>query len=237
MRSLALCLALATVVAATADAGPVIRLGTGADSVWILPPSGAVRDVVVFGHGWTTGDLSVWSAWLTHLRRGGSLVVFPQYQSSQGDSPIAALTAYRQGIVTAFRHLGKLRVPVIAVGKSYGGSVVFDYAAEARAWRVPAPVAVMSIFPALPIGGLPSVPLRPSVYVEVLVGDHDTVAGSAGADAFWRWLAAHPANRKQYVVVRSHGQFVATHEAPQQTTPAAQAAFWHPLDVLLNRVK
>jgi hypothetical protein len=89
----------------------------------------------------------------------------------------------------------------------------------------------------LPIGGVPNAPLRPSLYVELLVGDHDTVAGSAGADAFWRWLAAHPVSHKQYVVVRSHGQFVATHEAPQQTTPAAQAAFWHPLDVLLNRVK
>jgi pimeloyl-ACP methyl ester carboxylesterase len=95
----------------------------------------------------------------------------------------------------------------------------------------------LSIFPALPIGRLPSAPLQPSVYVEVLVGDHDTVAGSATADAFWQWLAANPANRKQYVVVRSHGHFVATHQAPQETTPAAQAAFWHPLDVLLNRVR
>jgi hypothetical protein len=81
------------------------------------------------------------------------------------------------------------------------------------------------------------VPLRPSVYVELLVGDHDTVAGSAGADAFWRWLAGHPSNRKQYVVVRSHGHFVATHDAPQQTTPVAQAAFWLPLDMLLDRAR
>jgi dienelactone hydrolase len=164
-------------------------------------------------------------------------VIYPRYRVSAADSSGAALAAFQAGIESAFRRIGGPRLPVVAVGKSFGGSAVFYYAASARAWGVPAPTAVLSIFPAGPIGALPPGRLSPQTYVELFVGDADMTAGSAGADAFWRWLSAHRSDRKRYVVIHSRPGFVANHDSAQRADPLARAAFWTPLDVLIARAR
>jgi hypothetical protein len=220
-----------------ADAGPgVVSVGRGADEVWLMRPTGAVRVVVVFVHGWTTGAPTVWAPWLRHLRARGALVIFPRFQSGTGDTPQTALVHLRHGIVAAFGRLGGVHVPVVALGKSYGGAAVFDYAGEARTWGVPVPVAVVSIFPAYPTGPLPPA-LAPSVFAEVMVGDADTIAGTGGANTFWNWLRPHPAASKRYITIRSRPGFTATHESAQLATAIARAVFWHPFDALLARVR
>jgi hypothetical protein len=215
--------------------GPNKPLGSGASEVWVLRPVGRVRSVVVFVHGWSTPLPSEgFAAWIAHLRARGSIVIYPRYRISVNDSSGAALAAFRQGIVTAFRSLGPVHVPIVALGKSFGGSAVFDYAAEARSWGVPGPVAVVSIFPAFPIdGSLPSAPLPPSDYVAIFVGDRDTVVGSTGADAFWQWLAGHPSARKHYIVVHSRPGFVANHNSAQRADPVARSIFWQPVDAVI----
>jgi hypothetical protein len=75
------------------------------------------------------------------------------------------------------------------------------------------------------------------MYVEILVGDHDTVVGTTGASVLWSWLGSHPSDEKRYVVVRSHPGFTATHNAPALTDASARAAFWRPLDLLLLRAR
>jgi acetyl esterase/lipase len=212
-------------------------VGTGAREVWVLWPAGRARSVVVFGHGWSTPLPSGFKPWVAHLRAGGSIVIYPRYRVSAGDSTGSALAAFQAGIENAFRSIGRRRLPVVAVGKSFGGSAVFYYAASARSWGVPAPAAVLSIFPALPIGALPPGRLSPATYVELLVGDADTTAGSAGADAFWRWLSGHRSDRKRYVVIHSRPGFVANHDSAQRSDPVARAIFWKPLDVLIARAR
>jgi acetyl esterase/lipase len=233
--------ALATLlVALVVGAGAVARvagdrLGSGASEVWVLRPSGHVRSVVVFAHGWST--VFPWqgfAVWVAHLRAKGNIVIYPRYRVSVNDSTASALAGFRQGLQIAFRSLGPLHVPVVALGKSFGGSAVFDYAAEARSWGLPAPVAVVSIFPALPIdGALPPAPLPAHDQVEIFVGDRDTTAGSAGADAFWQWLAGHPIARKRYVLVHSRPGFIANHDSAQLSDPIARAVFWKPVDELI----
>ena len=210
-------------------------LGSGASEVWVLRPAGRVRSVVVFVHGWSTPLPSEgFAAWIAHLRARGSVVIYPRYRTGVNDSSGSALAAFRQGIVTAFRSLGPLDVPIVALGKSFGGSAVFDYAAEARSWGVPGPVAVISIFPALPIdGSLPSAPLPPTDSVAIFVGDRDTVVGSTGADAFWRWLGGHRSVLKRYVVIHSRPGFIADHNSAQRTDPIARSIFWQPLDAVI----
>ena len=202
-----------------------------------MRPRGRPRDVVVFGHGWSTPIPSDWAPWLDHLREGGSVVIYPRYEAGAGTSPNAALSAFRHGVVAAFRRLGSTRLPVVSLGKSFGASAIFDYGAEAQRWGVPTPSAIVSVFPALPIGGLPAVPLGPRVFAEVMVGDADTIAGSGGADAFWRWLRGHPANAKRYAVVRSRPGFSATHDSAQQSSAIARAVFWYPFDALLAHLR
>jgi hypothetical protein len=233
--------ALATLLAALATGSGASasiargRLGSGASEVWVLRPNGPARAVVVFAHGWST--VFPWqgfAAWLAHLRAEGDIVIYPRYRVSVNDSGASALAGFRQGLVAAFRSLGPLHVPVVALGKSFGGSAVFDYAAEARSWGVPAPAAVISIFPALPINGmLPTAPLPAHDIVEIFVGDRDTTAGAAGADAFWRWLVGHPVADKRYVLVHSRPGFIADHDSAQLSTPIARAVFWKPVDEVI----
>ena len=124
-------------------------------------------------------------------------------------------------------------MPFVAFGYSFGASLAFYYAANARAWHLPVPRAVQATFPAGMISGAQLPALDPSVRVLIQVGDADTEAGSAGADAFWNWLSSHPPALKSYVVVHSSPQLAATHAAPKATSPAARRAFWAPLDRLI----
>jgi acetyl esterase/lipase len=216
---------------------PVTRLGAGAQEVWVLWPAGKARSVVVFGHGWSTPFPANFGPWIAHLRALGSIVVYPRYRVSPDASTTSALAAFQTGIRSGFKRIGHLRLPVVAVGKSFGGSAIFYYAALARAWHVPPPVAVLSIFPALPLGAFPPLALAKDVYVEFFVGDADTTAGSGGANAFWSWLASHPSSEKRYVVIRSRPGFVANHDSAQRSDPIARAVFWRPLDLLVARAR
>jgi acetyl esterase/lipase len=224
--------------ASTAPASlPVTRLGVGAHEVWVLWPAGPARSIVVFGHGWSTPFPANFGPWIAHLRAAGSIVIYPRYRIGAGDSTGSALAAFQAGIQSAFKRIGRLGVPVIAVGKSFGGSALFYYAALARGWGVPAPAAILSIFPALPIGALPARQLAQGTYVEFFVGDADTTAGSGGASAFWSWLSGHRSSEKRYLVIHSRTGFVANHDSVQRTDKIAQAIFWTPLDLLIARVR
>lgn len=215
-----------------------VHYGSGAGSVWVLRPSGPVRDVVVFAHGWKHAPsptarpwVEQFRPWLTHLLAEDTAVVFPQYQLGGDDPGPARVDSFRRGLQLGFHRLGGGGVPVVAAGYSFGGSLVFYYAAEARRWGLPEPRAVDSIFPVGPIPGAPVTTL-PSLDRAVLeVGDRDVVAGRSGADAWWRLLAR--ARRRRLLLVRSTPTFVADHAAPKRTGAGARAAFWRPLDVLL----
>ena len=230
---------LAAVIRAPAGhaSPPIIHVGAGAREVWVLRPAGKAKSVVVFGHGWSTPFPVGFGPWITHLRARGSIVIYPRYRVGGGDSTTSALAAFQAGVESAFALIGRLHVPVVAVGKSFGGSAVFYYAASARSWGVPAPTAILSIFPALPIGALPAGRLGESTYVELFVGDADTTAGSAGANAFWRWLSGYRSTRKRYVIVHSRPGFVANHDSAQRTDAIARAVFWKPLDLLIARAR
>ena len=227
-----------TRAAATHLAGP---FGTGAGEVWLLRPAGQPKSIVVFGHGWklfppspTRPWVGQFRPWLEHLVQGGNAVIFPRYQLGVGDpSGQATLDAYRQGLGIGFRRLGSPRVPVIAAGYSYGASLAFAYATDARRWRLPRPLAIDCIFPAGPIAGTQLAPIPPSVHVLIQVGAADVDAGRAGGNALWRLLTALPATGKRYQVVRSQPGFVADHAAPKRSDAVARRTFWLPLDGLI----
>ena len=209
--------------------------------MWLLRPTMPPRSIVVFGHGWKTVPPSAahpwvgqFAPWLAHLVSGGSAVIFPRYELGSGDGYGAArVDSYRAGLRLGFARLGLAHVPVVVAGYSYGASLAFYYAANAARWGLPPPAAVDAVFPAGMIPGAVLPRLSRAVDVLIEVGDRDTVAGSGGARAYWRWLGGDP--RKHLVTVRSHGSFVADHAAPKLSTPAARRAFWLPLDRLIVR--
>ncbi len=230
--------ALACLAAAPARAHqPVETLGRGADTVWVLWPHERPTSIVVFGHGWSTPlPTDGFAPWIGHLRARGSIVVYPRYRVGS-ESVAAALQAFETGVRAAFARLRPLELPVVAIGKSFGGSAVFSYAAYAATWHVPAPAAILSVFPALPLAPLPPGGIARRTFVELFVGDADTIAGSGGADAFWRWLSGHPAAEKRYVVIRSRPGFVANHDSAQRSDALARRIFWAPLDRLIEHAR
>jgi dienelactone hydrolase len=222
--------------------GPYGRSGR---EVWVVVPDRPVRSVVVFGHGWKLTPPSPahswvgqFRPWLDHLAADGSAVIFPRYQLGIGDTQDATrVLDFAHGLHTGYALLGRPKVPIVAVGYSFGASLAFYYGANAAAWRLPLPSAVQAVFPAGMIPGAPLPALNPTVRVLIQVGDADTEAGSAGANAFWSWLATHPSSRKRYQVIRSSPGLAATHAAPKSPNAAAQRTFWAPLDRLIAQAR
>ena len=247
LRLVGLGLAISTVnstaLAARSDrfSGP---FGRGAAEVWVLQPGRTIRDVVVFGHGWKVAPPSAnypwvgqFRPWLNHLLAGGSAVIFPRYQLGTSDPDNAQrVRDFATGIRVGYARLGSPKVPFVAVGYSFGASLAFYYAANARRWHLPQPRAVDAIFPAELIPGASLPTLQSSTRVLIQVGDADTEAGNSGAEQFWHWLSHHPASRKRYQLVHSTTAFRANHAAPKTTTAEARAAFWAPLDRLIRTI-
>jgi predicted esterase len=218
--------------------------GSGADAAWLLEPSTRPTSVVVFLHGWKLAPPSPsypwvgqFRPWLDHLVSGGSVVLFAAYQRGGDAQGPVRVESLRHGLEQGFRHLPRLRLPVIVAGYSYGASLAFYYAALAGRWHLPAVGAVDSIFPAEPIPGAALPPLSRSVRVLIQVGDRDSVAGRGGAEAFWSWLATPPGLSRQLVVVHSSPGFEALHASPKLSTPQARRAFWTPLDGLIDAAR
>jgi hypothetical protein len=239
MIALAVLAAAAVLTGAGAPGTLSGPFGSGPAQVWVLKPNAPIQRIVVFVHGWKRAPPSAaqpwvgqFRPWLDHLVEGGNAVIFPRYQLGGGDRyGNRELGAFEAGLRTGFDRLGRPAVPVAAVGYSVGAALALTYGAEARTWRLPVPVAIDAVFPAAPFPGVRLPRLDPRVRVLIQVGDEDVTAGTAGAAAFWRWLAQH--TRKSYNVVRSAGAFHAAHPAPKLTTPAARRAFWVPLDRLI----
>jgi acetyl esterase/lipase len=224
--------------------GLILRgpFGSGANAVWLLLPRSHPRSVVVFLHGWKVAPpepshpwVGQFRPWLDHLVADGSAVLFPAYQLGGDTQSPARVSSLRIGLGEGFSQLNHPGLPVVAAGYSFGASLAFYYAADARRWRLPGPRAVDAIFPAGPIPGAPLPRLPAGVDVLLQVGDEDTVAGRSGADAFWSWLIKRRGGRQRLVVVRSSPGFAAVHAAPKLSSAPARRAFWAPLDTLLRQ--
>jgi acetyl esterase/lipase len=228
--------------AVAVDGGTATPYGRGAGRVWVFEPNeGHVESVVVYLHGWGANLPFEWhQAWLEHLLRRGSAVLFPEFQDGEDDAFVAAPYDLRDGLRLGYRALGDRDVPVIAAGFSVGASLAFVYAARAGDWSVPAPRAVYSIFPVDPLQIDPSLDVSGihDARVVILVGDRDDVVGRTGGDAFWSMLPSVPAGEKEYRVIRTTDDLFADHEAPTVVDdPVVRRTFWEPLDRLVSEAR
>jgi predicted esterase len=199
----------------------------------VFPATGPSRATVVLYHGWTDLEPSDYLPWIDHLNAEGATVLFPRYQQSVVSLPAQMLADAETATKDGFAKSPTTK-PVISVGYSLGGGYAVVYGANAKAWQVPAPAAVLSIFPAMP----PTVPepfgtVPKATPVTLLVGDQDTVVGSQGAKALAAAIAPHPATID---TLSSTAQITFDHLAPKRADPAAQKAFWAPLDRIVQEL-
>lgn len=208
-----------------ARAAAVFRRGNG----------GAPEPVVLFLHGWSLVDPASYEPWISHLVRAGATVVYPIYQVP----PFVDTVTPLPNVLAALRlALARVRVApgrLVVAGHSAGGALAADYAASAQAAGLPAPAAVLSVYPGRSLRGFaPRIPtvsagmIPAGTRVLVLAGARDRVVGTRIARTIVRTATRARATLR---IVRDPAAY--DHGAPQRSEPAARRAFWAPLDRLV----
>ena len=219
-----------------APAFTVSSYGHGASRVWLFEPRGEPRAVAVFVHG--AGDERETTPyyhrpWLAHLARTGVAVVYPRYELYAGAH--GALPNLEAGIRLAAERLPH-DLPVIGIGYSRGGRLVFEWASGARRTGL-FPRAILSVFPSGQMDAMHDLhPLAGRTKVLILSGDADRVVGTVGVAQLVEQLAASgfPYEDVHHDRVRSHGFFVATHLSVLEDDADARRAFWARADRMLD---
>ena len=224
-------LAISTLKAPWSDA-PADRHALTSGTADVFRPAGSPRATVVLLHGWSDRSPRNYLDWIRHLTARGVAVVFPRYQASLRSSRRQMLAGAEVGVRDGLAALGDGAGPVIAAGYSYGAGLAVVAAAEAERWAIPVPAAVYGVFPYHVRGNGP-LHVPPTTTVTMLVGDRDQVVGARGAATIERSIAPHPAAVR---LLESDDAFTYGHLAVLQSTPAARAAFWAPLDRIVDRL-
>ncbi len=175
-----------------------------------MPVATAPLPIVLFLSGCCeTDDLNdatdkgaPYRAWIDHLTRRGTVVVFPRFDP---DDPMTGVdTAVRSALVEleGSGHPPADPARFAAVGHSFGAALAVRYATVAADQGLPVPVALMptSDCGGCPFGDTAAVPATTRLLV--VVGDGEE---QAWARQVWAALAQIPVDRKDFVEVRTDG--------------------------------
>jgi hypothetical protein len=230
-------------VAWTTPARPIPGLaqrlvGTGPRAAVVLWPAGTAppRDAIVFLHGWLPSPPSVEGEWLRHLAARGNAIVYPVYQTVRG-RPEGFRANALAGIGAGLRAVHADPATVVAIGRTTGGALAFDYAAVARARGLPAPRGVLAVFPGRDPGNgevtpadLSRIPSR--THLAAIAGPGDSVPGGAAqARALLRGASGVPRRRRAYLTPPFPAPSARVSAAAIRR--AARRDFWAPADRLI----
>jgi dienelactone hydrolase len=210
----------------------------GAQGWWLfLPaqPTPATAPVVVFCHGWGGMDPTHYRAWIDHIVRRGSIVIYPLYQDSLRTPAADFLPNATAAVRAALDELGTRKdgiapdlARLAAVGHSAGGMLAAGLGATAAASGLPPFRAVMSVepgdglrlgdsrIPPVDFGAMPAETL-----LLVLVGAEDERVGREDGARIHDGASAVPDANKDLLEMQSddHGApaLIANHSAPSAT--------------------
>jgi dienelactone hydrolase len=215
--------------------------GESSDDVTIFwpeqPAATGSLPLVVFTHGWGAMKPEHYEAWINHLVRRGSIVVYPRYQETLRIKPDTFTTHAVAGVRRALDWLGGQKgLPQpdperwATVGHSAGGVLAANLSVELPKAGLPAPKAVMSVEPGVTRG--PEGPLLPlsdlsqtaaGTLLLVVTGEDDELVGDRDARRIYEETTAVPAAQKDLLELQSddHGSpsLEATHRAPAAPLP------------------
>ena len=217
-------------------------VGEGADAAVVLWRSGRrpPRDAVIFLHGYEPEPPSVgaYRGWIRHLTAQGDSVVYPVYQTVN-TRPEGYLANAVAGIHAGLSAVRANPASVVAIGHTTGGALVFDYAAVAQAEGLPAPRAVIAVYPGRhPTAGFEVTPVELSripagTRLMAIAGPGDPLPrGDQEARALLEGATQVPAALRSFTsapYVRSPGPF------PMSVVP--RRSFWAPTDRLIVQAR
>ena len=217
--------------------------GKGATQYWLFEPAGPApktAPVVVFLHGWGAINPDPYRAWIEHIVKRGSIVIYPVYQAAF-DTPAAEFTPNAIAAVTkALEFLRSDAARVAAdpkrlalLGHSLGGVLCANLAARALRSGWPAVQAFMSVQPgktwmvprraAIALDDLSQIPA--STLILTVAGDRDRIARDIDARRIYAETTLVPPQNKNFVLMvsDSHGSppLEAHHFSPLARTGAA----------------
>lgn len=219
------------------------RVGSGAQSSYVVrPASDGPLPVVLFLHGWGGTLPATYGPWLDHLARAGNVVIYPRYQDSVLTPPDQVLGNLIAGVRLALERVEEEPGSLVVAGHSAGGALAADYAAIARQAGLPAPRAILSMYPGRRLRGIalgipevtPSL-IGPSTRVVALAGAQDAVVGTEPARRIAASATRVPRERRAFVLISEPS--VADHLGPQRSDSASRRVFWRRLDALLRTAR
>jgi acetyl esterase/lipase len=211
------------------------EFGWGARSYWLFEPAEPKPErapVIVFNHGWLAVNPGAYGAWIDHLVRSGSVVIYPRYQADMLTLPadflpnaLAAVTDALDVLETAPGHVRPDRNRFALIGHSAGGNLAAQMAAVAAAEHLPKPRAVIAMMPGeVQPSREPSLATIPAdTLLVVAAAEDDRVVGDVRARQIFTQAAAVPPRNKKYLFYRTdlHGtpRLVAHHLSPTAAYP------------------
>jgi alpha/beta hydrolase fold len=199
------------------------------------------RKVVVFLHSLTLTPPVDEDEWLRHLVREGNSVVYPAYEKASGTPPEDFRANALAGISAGLRTLHADPRSVVAIGRTTGGALAFDYAAVAAEAGIPGPRAVVAIFPGRrPATGevtpadLSRIP--PETWLAVIAGPGDAIPdGEAEARVLLRGATRVPPAHQFFW--RPPFPSLSSGASSAEIKIAARRYFWTPVDRLIAEAR
>jgi len=211
------------------------HFGNGDTEYWAFTPADPrprSAPVTVFCHGWLAMQPYVYEAWIAHLVRRGSIVIYPRYQTG-ARTPARFFTdnaaAAVKDALVRLKGMGPVRPEperLAVVGHSAGGVIAANLAASWEPLGLPRPRAVMCVEPARSPQGdeLWGVPLADygaiaaDTLLLCLAGADDRLAGAKLAEQIIKGAALVPPANKSLLIAPTdrHGapELVADHTFP-----------------------
>jgi len=215
--------------------------GKGATRYWIFEPADPKPEnapVILFNHGWGAMEPLYYGAWIDHIVKRGSIVIFPVYQDSlrtlTSDFTPNAAAGIRSAIDKLQSKPGHVKPQldkVAIVGHSMGGVITANLGAQWKQLGIPLPKALMCVEPgktsamsrivSIKLADMSMIPK--DTLLLTIAGDRDLLVRDIDAKRIFRESTNVLPQNKNYIVLVSddHGlpPLIADHRAPIATNP------------------